>query len=246
MGKEEEEDEKQGTVDKQKNWSAVNVACKESKLSFRGALTPVAFTNWLWYRCIRPKLEETKSKLPEIDIENSNYGIEEVEDLMKEFMPVMKAPKDKKDEKESDIPKAGVKDQTSKSGVKAFAGYGANRDTSVAKPPLSTLPYNGMDLPADIKEEKVKAADALIQNARDLKDEKAAKDKEAKALAAKLKKQYKERATEDLMIGKRYPIEAMLPKDAAAKAAIEGAAVPETGSRLQWLHRLQRPLHPQP
>merc|ERR1711879_797198 len=91
-----------GTVDKQKNWSAVNVACKESKLTFRGCLTPVSFTNWLWYRCIRPKLEETKAKLPELDISGNVYGIEDVEEILGEFMPAMKpAKKDEKDDKKS-------------------------------------------------------------------------------------------------------------------------------------------------
>merc|ERR1712113_84447 len=61
--------------------------------------TPVSFTNWLWYRCIRPKLEETKSKLPEIDI--SNFGIDDVEEIMGEFMPAIKVEKDKKDKKKN-------------------------------------------------------------------------------------------------------------------------------------------------
>jgi len=109
-GKEEEEDH--GTIDKQKNWSAVNVAFRESKLNFRGVLTPMAFTNWLWYRCIRPKLEETKSKLPEIDIASGMYNIDDVEEIMGEFMPVVKE-KDKKDKKDDkkDAKKKNKKDQ---------------------------------------------------------------------------------------------------------------------------------------
>merc|ERR1712113_930264 len=95
-----EAEEDQGTWDKQKNWSAVNVAYKESKLNFRGVLTPVAFTNWLWYRCIRPKLEETKSKLPEVDTSSGAFGIEDVEEIMGEFMPAIKVEKDKKDKKD--------------------------------------------------------------------------------------------------------------------------------------------------
>jgi len=108
--REEEEDAAAvGTVEKQKNWSAVNVACKESKMNFRGALTQVAFTNWLWYRCIRPKLEETKSRLPDVEAEGGAFGIDDVEEIMGEFMPAMKADKkEKKDEKE----KKGKKDES--------------------------------------------------------------------------------------------------------------------------------------
>merc|ERR1711933_298021 len=99
--KEEEDEEEVGTGDKQKNWSAVNEACKESKLSFRGAPTPVAFTNWLWYRCIRPKLEETKSKLPELDEDlMETYGIDDVEEILGEFMPAIKKKADKDEKKE--------------------------------------------------------------------------------------------------------------------------------------------------
>merc|ERR1712099_112314 len=93
-----EAEEDQGTIDKGKNWSAVNVAYKESKLNFRGVLTPVSFTNWLWFRCVRPKLEETKAKLPEVDA--SNFGIDDIEEIMGEFMPAVKVDKDKKDKKD--------------------------------------------------------------------------------------------------------------------------------------------------
>eukprot|EP00933_Yihiella_yeosuensis_P069900 TRINITY_DN7698_c0_g1_i1.p1 TRINITY_DN7698_c0_g1~~TRINITY_DN7698_c0_g1_i1.p1 ORF type:complete len:1103 (+),score=325.60 TRINITY_DN7698_c0_g1_i1:65-3310(+) len=102
--KEEEEDAANGTIDKAKNWSAVNAAFKESKLSFRGSLTPVAFTNWLWYRCVRPKLEETKAKLPELDLSGdaSVYCIDDVEEIFGEFMPAMPKPKEEKDKKDKD------------------------------------------------------------------------------------------------------------------------------------------------
>ena len=45
---------------------------------------------------VRPKLEETKSKLPELSDEDmEKYGIQDVEEVLGEFMPAMK----KKDEK---------------------------------------------------------------------------------------------------------------------------------------------------
>merc|ERR1712039_398666 len=94
---EEEDEEAAGTIDKAKNWSAVNCAFKESKLNFRGVLTPLAFTNWLWYRCVRPRLAETKAaSLPEI--EGDAYGIEDVDELLGEFMPALPKPKEKKED----------------------------------------------------------------------------------------------------------------------------------------------------
>lgn len=100
---EEEDTEAQGTVDKNKNWSSVNLACQESKLSYRGSFTAIAFTNWLWYRCIRPKLEETKSKVPELtEDEMERFCIDDVEAVLGEFCPAPKKSKekDKKDEKD--------------------------------------------------------------------------------------------------------------------------------------------------
>ncbi|CAE7831004.1 abfD, partial [Symbiodinium necroappetens] len=48
---EEEDKEAVGTVEKQKNWSSVNLAFQESKLNYRGSFSALSFTNWLWYRC---------------------------------------------------------------------------------------------------------------------------------------------------------------------------------------------------
>merc|ERR1712014_377628 len=92
--KQEEEEDKEavGSVDKAKNWSAVNLVFQESKLNYRGVFSAIAFTNWMWYRCVRPKLEETKSKLPEIDA--AAYCIDDVEEIMGEFMPAVKVDKD--------------------------------------------------------------------------------------------------------------------------------------------------------
>jgi len=111
---EEEEDEKEGVIKKDRNWSAVNCSYKESKLAFRGVLSPVAFTNWLWFRVIRPKLEETKSKLPEIAADNT-YGIEDVEEIFGEFMPAVKVKKEEKDDKKD---KKGKDDKKDKKGSK--------------------------------------------------------------------------------------------------------------------------------
>mmetsp|Transcript_97219 Transcript_97219/g.182815 ORF Transcript_97219/g.182815 Transcript_97219/m.182815 type:complete len:1094 (-) Transcript_97219:84-3365(-) len=102
--KEEEEDKEEvGKIEKQKNWSSVNLVYKESKLSFRGNFTAMAFTNWLWYRCVRPKLEETKEELREIDADDLEdlFSITDVEELLGEFMPKMKEKK-KKDDKDDD------------------------------------------------------------------------------------------------------------------------------------------------
>merc|ERR1711972_1253645 len=90
--KKEAEKEKDKDKDATKVHSSANVAYKASNLSFRGSLTPVAFTNWLWWRCIRPKLEETKSKLPEIGEATplGSFGVDDVEEIFGEFMPVIK------------------------------------------------------------------------------------------------------------------------------------------------------------
>merc|ERR1712217_817858 len=94
------------------NWSAVNVVYKESKLPFRGALTPVKFTNWLWWRCVRPRLEKTKAKsFPDVE---GDYGIEDVEEIFGQFMPKdAELPgKNKEEDKKS---KKGDKDDDKKS-----------------------------------------------------------------------------------------------------------------------------------
>merc|ERR1712013_715436 len=83
--------------------SAVNLACKETKLNYRGVLAQEAFTNWLWYRCVRPKLEETKSKLPELtEDEMERFCIDDAEAVLGEFCPAPKKSeeKDKKDKKD--------------------------------------------------------------------------------------------------------------------------------------------------
>merc|ERR1719374_95 len=112
--KEDEEEEEAKKTEKGKNVSSVGLAFRESKLSFRGVLSPTAFTNWMWYRCVRPRLEETKAKLPEIDINGNAYGIEDVDEILGEWLPVLKekdAKKDKKDDKEKKDDKKGKKDE---------------------------------------------------------------------------------------------------------------------------------------
>lgn len=95
---EEEDKEAVGSVDKSKNWSSVNLAYKESKLTFRGVFSMTSFTNWLWYRCVRPKMEETKSKLPDLD-DLAEFGIDDIDELLNEFLPVQKVKKEDKDDK---------------------------------------------------------------------------------------------------------------------------------------------------
>jgi len=96
--KEEEEEKKKD----EKNWSSVNLVYRECKLNFRGSFNQVQFTNWLWYRVIRAKLEDTKSKLDDVDLADNAWGIEDIEEILSEYMPAMKAAKkDKKDDKDS-------------------------------------------------------------------------------------------------------------------------------------------------
>merc|ERR1712060_445389 len=111
--KEEEEEEASKIADKQDNFSAVNLVAKESKMNFRGVLTPVAFTNWLWYRCVRPKMEETKSKLPSIDDHQLDavYGIDDVEEILGEFMPKESKKEEKADKKDKKDKKDKAEDK---------------------------------------------------------------------------------------------------------------------------------------
>merc|ERR1711879_1028026 len=99
----EEDEAASGTIAKEKNWSAVNLTFKESKLNFRGCLTAISFTNWVWYRCVRPKLEETKAKLPDIDTSDPKYGIEDVEEIFGPMVPSeIKKPGEGKDKDKDD------------------------------------------------------------------------------------------------------------------------------------------------
>jgi len=88
-----EEEEPEIVVDKDKNWSAVNLVCKESKLSYRGVLSQIGFTNWMWYRCVRPSLEATKSSLPDIDLSDCPYGIEDIDEIFNMYLPAGKLKK---------------------------------------------------------------------------------------------------------------------------------------------------------
>merc|ERR1712194_920233 len=110
MGDEKEEEEPEIAVDKDKNWSAVNLVCKESKLLYRGVLSQQGFTNWLWYRCVRPQLEETKSTLPEIDLGDCPYGIEDIDEIFNTYLPAGKLKKDEKDDKKDKKEKKDKKD----------------------------------------------------------------------------------------------------------------------------------------
>lgn len=91
--KEKESVPKEEKLEKEKNWSAVSLTWRDSKLAFRGSFSAVAFTNWVWWRMIRPKLEETKAKLADIDISDNAYGIEMVEKILGEFAGPMKKKK---------------------------------------------------------------------------------------------------------------------------------------------------------
>jgi len=108
---EEEPEEAMGATQKDKNYSAVNLACKDSKMGYRGVFSQESFTNWMWYRCIRPRLEESKSKLPELDISNNAFGIEDIEEILGEFMPAMKVAKEEKDKKDKKDDKKDKKDK---------------------------------------------------------------------------------------------------------------------------------------
>merc|ERR1712137_1204035 len=108
-------------VEKDRNWSAVNLTFRDSKLTFRGSFSNISFTNWLWWRIIRPKLETTKSKegLPEVDINDGNYGIADIEEILGEFAPPLTEKKEKdKKEKDKDKDKKKKEDKKEKDSKK--------------------------------------------------------------------------------------------------------------------------------
>merc|ERR1712217_679051 len=81
-GKEEKQKE-------EKNWSSVNLAFQDSKPPFKGAFSPLAFTNWCWFRTIRPRLAATKGSLPDLD-SKVDYGIDLVEEVLGQYVPAEK------------------------------------------------------------------------------------------------------------------------------------------------------------
>merc|ERR1711920_52266 len=67
--------QEESKVEKDKNWSSVSLVFSDSKLNFRGSFSKLGFTNWLWWRLVRPELEKTKVKLPDVDIADNAFGI---------------------------------------------------------------------------------------------------------------------------------------------------------------------------
>lgn len=114
-----EADEDDSEQKEEKRWgaAAVNLTCDQCKLSFRGNFTKLAFCNWLWYRVIRPKLEETKGKsfhhLAEVDVSANAFGIEDVEDVLGSYMSTPIKTGDEKEEK-SEKSKKGKKETSKK------------------------------------------------------------------------------------------------------------------------------------
>merc|ERR1711953_1408224 len=51
-GAKDEKKEEEKEEEKARNWSAANLAYIDSKLPYKGPFSPVAFTNWTWYRTV--------------------------------------------------------------------------------------------------------------------------------------------------------------------------------------------------
>merc|ERR1712151_301691 len=116
MGKDEKKEEEKEK--EEKNWSAVNLTYIDSKLPYKGAFSPAAYTNWCWFRTIRPKLSASKGALPEID-SKIDYGIEAVEAVLGEYAPKLEEEKkDKKDKKDDKKDKKKKKKKKKKKGEK--------------------------------------------------------------------------------------------------------------------------------
>merc|ERR1712194_826430 len=106
------------TKAEEKNWSSVYLVYQESKLQFRGALSEVNFSNWVWKECIRRKLDESKGSMDSIEEndgeldEATTQGIEDVNQLLAEFYPadVIKARADAEKKKEKKAEKKDKKE----------------------------------------------------------------------------------------------------------------------------------------
>merc|ERR1712146_811151 len=103
--------------------------------------------------------------------------------------------------------KLGTRDLNMLSGVKAFEGYGDKREKLSAvkddRPPLSSLPYHHVGLPA----EQVKVMDKFFQEQRDKKHYEKTKAKKEKDNYTKVKEEYKARAAEDVREGRLAGLE---------------------------------------
>merc|ERR1711907_386240 len=90
---------------------------------------------------------------------------------------------------------------------KAFQGYGDKREKLATsqdeRPPLSSLPYHHVGLPA----EQVKVMDKFFQEQRDKKDYEKTKAKKEKYNYTKVKEEYKARAAEDVREGRLAGLE---------------------------------------
>lgn len=112
------------------------------------------------------------------------------------------------------IPKAfAAKDRNSKKGFKAFEGYSEKRAKPSERPPLTQLPYHHMGLPQD----QVETMDSFFQEMREKRDEKQRMDKEAEDAYESLKKEYRDRAQQDVAEGKAEPLEEILPSEKAKR-----------------------------
>merc|ERR1719506_579670 len=96
LAQDRKEDEEKPKIVEEKNYSSVSLAYEDTKLSFRGHLSALNFTNWLWHHVVRDKLEETKGKVPDDDMD----GVAECDAILREFCPAKKEKKDKDDKKD--------------------------------------------------------------------------------------------------------------------------------------------------
>ncbi|CAD7967444.1 unnamed protein product [Amoebophrya sp. A25] len=82
----------------EKNWSQVNLAFQESKLSWKGNFSTYNFSNWIWNYVVRVRLDESKGNVEEFaerDTEEVVQGVEDIHDVLAEFIPADQVKKDK-------------------------------------------------------------------------------------------------------------------------------------------------------
>lgn len=144
--------EKDKEAVEEKNWSMVNLVFQESKMSFRGNLSELNFSNWVWKEVVRPKLEDSKGAVDDLaegdkDVaEKFRSGWEEVHEILSEYFPsdVVKArikAEEKKLEKEDggDKKKDKKKDkkEDKKEDKKTAKASATSKDKKKSKPTVS-------------------------------------------------------------------------------------------------------------
>jgi len=157
---------------------------------------------------INPRHMEAKVILAELE-----YIIQDLQSSQPDMAKVARQKMEesmKLQEEERRGKKLGPRSENLLSGVKAFQGYGDTREKFAEKkderPPLSALPYHHVGLPTD----QVQVMDTFFQEQRDKRDHDKLKAKIEKDNYAKIKREFKARAEEDVREGRLASLDEIL------------------------------------